>query len=101
MFSPLLKFLIFKSSTAMTAHLEKKNVSLEIEYLPDHKFIKKLIEVCADVFCYRIQISPDHFISLGYSERKMVLALDLYDIVKQVRSQSKIQAKLEFRDPKW
>lgn len=30
-----------------------------------------------------------------------MLALDLYDIVKQVRSQSKIQAKLEFRDPKW
>ena len=31
----------------------------------------------------------------------MVLVLDLYDIVKQIRSQSKIQTKLEFRDPKW
>jgi len=74
----------------MTTHLVNKNVSLETEYLPDHKFIKKLTDICADVFCYRLQISPEHFISLGYSERKMVLVLDLYDIVKQVRAQSKI-----------
>lgn len=31
----------------------------------------------------------------------MVLVLDLYDVVKDIRRQSKIQAKLDFRDPKW
>lgn len=38
---------------------------------------------------------------MAAAERKLVIVLDLYDIVKQVRSQSKIDIKLETRDPKW
>lgn len=83
----------------MIDHLVHKKVNMQMEYLPDHKFIKKLSDVCADLFNYRIKISPENFIESGFSERKMVLVLELYDVVKLVRKQSKIQNKLEYRDP--
>ena len=35
------------------------------------------------------------------AERKIILVLDLYDLVKNVRKQTKVQQKLDFKDPKW
>ena len=74
--------MIFKSSNSMIDHLVHRKVNMQMEYLPDYKFIKKLSDVCADLFNYRIKISPENFIESGFSERKMVLVLKLYDVVK-------------------
>ena len=38
---------------------------------------------------------------MAAAERKIILVLDLYDLVKRVRKQTKVQAKLDFRDPRW
>jgi hypothetical protein len=37
----------------------------------------------------------------GFGERKLILVLDVYDIVKQVRKQSKVQKRLAHVDRKW
>ena len=63
---------------------------MEIQFLPDAKFIKELSKVLIDLFKYRVALSPEQFILSGYTERKMVLVLDLYDLVKQVRNMSKV-----------
>lgn len=60
-----------------------------------------LTSFCAELFGYRVVLSPDQYMARAGAERKVILVLDLYDIVKQVRKQSKVHAKLEYRDAKW
>ena len=74
---------------------------MEIQFLPDAKFIKELSKVLIDLFKYRVALSPEQFILSGYTERKMVLVLDLYDLVKQVRNMSKVNQRLTMTDSKW
>ena len=57
--------------------------------------------VLLDLFKYRVQLSPEQFVDSGYTERKMVLVLDLYDLIKQVKKQSKVATKLTMKDKKW
>lgn len=54
-----------------------------------------------DNFKYRVQLSPEQFVDNGYTERKMVLVLDLYDLIKTVKKQTKVAQKLTTKDPKW
>ena len=37
----------------------------------------------------------------GFTERKICLVLDLYDLIKQVKKQSKVAHKLAMKDPRW
>ena len=54
------------------------------------------------VFNYKTQLTPDQFVQCGYSERKLILVLDAYDLVKQVKRQSKVHKRLHLNvDPKW
>lgn len=99
--TPILKHIVFKSSAAMRDHLESKGISLQTEYLPELKFCKALQNMCADLFAYRVELTPDQFTTVGYAERKMILVLDLYDLVKQVRKQTKVQKRLTNVDKKW
>ena len=54
-----------------------------------------------DLFQYRVALSPEQFIQKGFTERKMVLVLDLYDIVKQVRHVAKLGTRFAAKDTKW
>lgn len=38
---------------------------------------------------------------MGFTERKMLLVLDLYDLIKSVKKQSKLATKLTMKDTKW
>ena len=38
---------------------------------------------------------------MGYTERKMCLVLDHYDLIKTVKKQSKVAQKLTNVDPRW
>lgn len=51
-----------------------------------------------DLFKYRVALLPEQFITRGYTERKMVLVLDLYDVIKQIRKISKVGYKLNMKD---
>jgi len=74
---------------------------MEVRYLPHAKFLKEFSKVLIDLFKYRVALAPDQFIQQGYTERKMVLVLDLYDLVKQVRQMAKVGHSLARRDKKW
>jgi len=67
----------------------------------ENKFIRDLTKVLLQVFNYRVALSPEQFIQPGYSERKMVLVLDVYDLVKQVRKNAKITTKINMKDATW
>ena len=59
LYTEILKFLVFRSSRAMREHLEAKGISLQSEYLPDHKFYKALADLCANLFAYRLPLSTE------------------------------------------
>ena len=76
-------------------------MNAEVQYLPEAKFMKEFSKVLIDLFKYRVALSPEQFIQKGFTERKMVLVLDLYDLVKQVRNMAKVGHSLNRKDTKW
>jgi len=51
-----------------------------------------------DLFGYRLDMSQSQFFEKGYAERKMILILDIYDILKNTRKGIKINNKLSRQD---
>ena len=47
-----------------------------------------------DNFKYKVDLSPEQFISKGYAERKMCLIIDVYNLVKLIRQQSKVHKRI-------
>lgn len=85
----------------MINYLRANGVNKDIQYLIEAKFIKEISKVLIDLFKYRVALSPEQFIQRGYTERKMVLVLDLFDLVKQVRNMAKVGYRLNMKDKKW
>lgn len=81
-YSQILKHLLFKCSSQMLDHLKHKGVSMETQYLGEYKFCRALQQVLGDNFGYRLDLSPEQFVAPGYGERKLILVLDVYDMVK-------------------
>jgi hypothetical protein len=46
------------------------------------------------MFGYRSTITQDQFFDRGFSERKLIFVLDIYDILKSTRKNLKINTKL-------
>lgn len=67
----------------------------------EHKFCKALHSILGEHFGYQVDLSPDQFVQQGFGERKLILVLDVYDIVKQVRKQSKVHKRLAQVDRQW
>ena len=51
-----------------------------------------------DLFKYRVQLSPDQFIEKGFAERKMLLVLDIYDMLKHIKRQHIVDKKKGMKD---
>ena len=69
----------------MIEYLKQKGVSLETQYLGEYKFCRALSKILIENFNYRLDLSPEQFVQQGYGERKLILVLDSYDLVKQIR----------------
>jgi hypothetical protein len=54
-----------------------------------------------DTFKYRVEMTPEQFVQSGFGERKMCLVIDVYNMLKTVRSQGKVQRRVEMKDTKW
>ena len=96
-----MKYLAFQSSTAFINYLKENGVNMEIQFLIEAKFLKELAKVLVDLFQYRVTLAPEQFIQQGFTERKMVLVLDLYDLIKQVRKMAKVGYRINMKDTAW
>ena len=66
--------------------------------MPDAQFFKNVLLILCDLFGYRVDLSHAQFFEKGYAERKLILILDLYDILKNTRKGIKINNKLRRED---
>ena len=80
-----MRFLLFEASQGFVKHLEKSGVNMEIRYMTDSKFMKNIAKFLIDLFKYRVQLAPDQFTEKGFAERKMLLVLDVYDMLKEIK----------------
>ena len=62
--------------------------------MPDEAFYKNACLLLCDLFGYRVDLTPQQFFATGFAERKMVLVLSIYDILKKTRQGLKINSKL-------
>lgn len=60
----------------------EKGTNPKVEFLSELKFMKAAQNIFASVFNYKIALTPDQFVQEGFSERKLILVLDSYDMVK-------------------
>jgi len=51
-----------------------------------------------DVFGYRSSLSQDQFFQEGFAERKLILLLDIYDYIKEVKRHMRISSSLASTD---
>lgn len=56
--------------------------------------MKALQHILADVFNHRLIITPEQFVTNGFAERKLILVLEVYDLVKQIKRQSKVDKRI-------
>ncbi|TNV73776.1 hypothetical protein FGO68_gene7802 [Halteria grandinella] len=95
-FLRLIHYMLFHLTRTFTQDflVAKHHVSLDTQYLPDAKFYRQFSLIMLDAFGYRVAMSGDQFFQAGYSERKIILALDLYDFIKETKSSLKRDAQL-------
>ena len=97
----MIRFLVYEASAGFVKHLEKNGADMEIRYMNDSKFIRELSKVLIDLFRYRVQLAPDQFTEKGFAERKMLLVLDIYDMLKEIKRQDKVDKRLKMKDVKF
>ena len=91
--------LMFRASETFTEAIQTglpkgMNAHKDIKYQPDKIFYKSVCLILCDLFGYRADLSPAQFFEKGYAERKIIMVLNIYDILKQVRTGIKINNKL-------
>ena len=80
----------------------EKGANPKVEFLSELKFMKAAQSMFTSIFNYKVQLTPEQFVQNGFSERKLILILDSYDLVKQVKKQTKVHKRLNLNvDPKW
>jgi hypothetical protein len=62
--------------------LVEKGANPKVEFLSELKFMKAAQSMFTSVFNYKVQLTPEQFVQNGFSERKLILILDSYDLVK-------------------
>jgi hypothetical protein len=65
-----------------------------MQYLPDGKFYRNISLMLCDLFGYRVSMNNEQFFQEGYAERKLILILDVYDIVKRTKTELKLEYTL-------
>lgn len=51
-----------------------------------------------DIFGYKVKMSQDQFFETGYTERKIMLVLDIYDLVKGAKRSNRVEKRLDAKD---
>lgn len=66
----------------------------DVKFLGDMKFYRKVSLILIDLFNYKPALSVDQFFEQGYGERKMIMVLDVYDIIKKCKREHKIKTQM-------
>ena len=91
----VLDHLLFRASEMFNKYLEGSGkVSNEMKYMNDGKFYSAICLLLCDLFGYRADLTANQFFAAGFSERKLIMCLDVYDILKKVRGNLKVNKKL-------
>ena len=93
----IIHHLMFRASDKFTSYIQfniPNGVNSDIKYLPDGQFLKNVLLILCDLFGYRSDLTPSQFFMDGFVERKLILVLDIYDILKSVRKGLKINSRL-------
>jgi len=92
-FLKIIHHLFFRASESFTQFIDA-NAHKDLKFMPDPAFFKNTILILCDLFGYRTELTPQQFFDKGYGERKMVLVLSIYDILKKTRKGLKINHQL-------
>lgn len=96
----IMHHLLFRASERFTSHIHNgasrtgANVHEDLKFMPDMQFFQNVCLILCDLFGYRTNLTPKQFFQEGYAERKLILLLDIYDILKKTRESLKVNDKL-------
>jgi hypothetical protein len=94
----IIHHLLFRASERFTEFLNK-SVHPDVKFMPDETFFKNISLILCDLFNYRVDMTSKQFFGPGFAEKKLIMILDLYDILKNCRKGLKINSKLVRVEP--
>ena len=62
--------------------------------MPDGQFFQSVCLILCDLFAFRVDMTSNQFFDSGFAEKKLILVLNIYDILKNTRKNIKINDKL-------
>ena len=67
----------------MCEHLFENGVDADTLVLPDNKFFSRVLFMLPNFFAYKPLISVEQFFKYGFAEPKIILVLDVIELVKR------------------
>jgi hypothetical protein len=85
---------MFGASPKVRGFLFENGVSEDTQFLTDFKFLNKVMAVLINVLHYKPKLTIDQFFRYGFAEQKMLLCVDVIDLVRKKHKQLKIVKQL-------
>jgi hypothetical protein len=82
-FLKILHFALFHLSQHVYQHLMANGVDQDTLVLPDNQFMARVLFIMPQFFSYRPAISIEQFFKYGYAEQKMILCIDVINLVRR------------------
>ena len=94
----VVEHLLFESSQSMIEKLKRHKINFDIRYMTPHKFYRQIQQTLLDLFNFRTTLSSDQFVGEGCAERKLLLIIDVYGLVKLCKRQARVTQRLTAHD---
>ena len=93
-FLKCLHYTLFGASPKVCKFLYENGVSPQTQYLPDFKFLTRVMAVLISVLNYKPKLTIEQFFKYGFAEQKMLLCCDVVELVRRKHRQLKLQRSL-------
>ena len=86
----VLHYALFGVSGPVKKFIFANGIDPDTVHLNDHKFMKTVLHLLANLFHYRPRVTIDQFFRYGFAESKMLLCTDVITLVKRKHRELRI-----------
>lgn len=86
-------------SPTVREYLFEKGVNPDTMFLNDEKFLAKVLHLLVNILGYKPALTTNQFFNYGYAAPKMLLCIDVINLVKRTRKDLQKKADLKKKRP--
>lgn len=82
-FLKVLHYAFFGASPTVRQFLMASGVDPDTQYLPDLKFLTRVLSILVSLFHYKPHLTLEQFFKYGFAEQKMLMCVDSITLIKR------------------